>query len=328
MVLHIAASNWISAPVESFEWGWFNIYNSLVRFCVPAFVMISGIFFLNPNKEIRLSVLFKKYILRIVIAFLAWSFIYASSGFIFDLIKGEGLKWKQLATETILGQTHLWFLYMIAGLYLIVPFLKKITAHKHLTEFFLILWFVFSIAIPTIQEIPVFSKSTVITDKLNLNFVLGFSGYFVMGYYLNAYKLSRKMEFISYVMGGVGVVATILITQILSTSRGEPIRIYYDNFKPNVMLVAIAIFVFFSQRISKIQFSDKCKTIITTVSAYSFGMYLVHYFFIILFEKTGFSTMLFNPIVSVPLISVCIFLGSFCIVYLLKKFKFIRDYLI
>lgn len=327
MILHVAASNWYGVPVESFEWKWFNIYDSLVRFCVPVFVMISGVFFLNPNKEISLGVLLKKYVLRIVIAFLIWSFLYAFTKFFMDLIWGEGPQWSGLIKRIIVGHYHLWFLYMIVGLYLIVPFLKKITAYKYLTEFYLILWLVFSIIIPTAQSISLFSKISVITDKMQLNFVVGYSGYFILGYYLNNYKLNCRIEILAYVLGVSGILATILLTRHLSLIKGEPIGTYYGYLKLNVMFVAIAVFITFKQKISKYKFSKKSKAFITTISAYSFGMYLVHDFFNVLFLKFGFSTMLFNPILSVPLISLAVFLGSLCAIYVLSKIPIIGKYM-
>ena len=48
MMLHVAASQFDSVAVGSSEWFWFNFYDSIVRFCVPVLVMISGIFFQDP----------------------------------------------------------------------------------------------------------------------------------------------------------------------------------------------------------------------------------------------------------------------------------------
>ena len=42
MVLHVAAQNWLSVGIESFEWNAFNFYDSLERWTVPVFVMVSG----------------------------------------------------------------------------------------------------------------------------------------------------------------------------------------------------------------------------------------------------------------------------------------------
>ena len=93
MSLHIAADNWLNAGVRSFEWQVFNFYDSLVRFGVPVFVMISGALFLNPDKYIPVKKLYTKYIFRIAAAFVFWSFLYAARAYMKtgDMIFAAGL---------------------------------------------------------------------------------------------------------------------------------------------------------------------------------------------------------------------------------------------
>ena len=50
MVLHVAAQNWYGTSVPSFEWQTFNFFDSIVRWGVPIFVMISGALFLNKRE--------------------------------------------------------------------------------------------------------------------------------------------------------------------------------------------------------------------------------------------------------------------------------------
>ncbi|MEG2929604.1 MAG: acyltransferase family protein, partial [Oscillospiraceae bacterium] len=73
ILLHVSASKWYTTSVNSFEWQVLNIYDILVRFCVPVFVMISGAFFLDANREYTIKKLFSKNILRIIVAFIFWS---------------------------------------------------------------------------------------------------------------------------------------------------------------------------------------------------------------------------------------------------------------
>lgn len=59
VVLHVSGGQeWFSAKEVSFEWTIFNLYDSLVRWCVPIFIMISGALFLNPEKEIGIHKLY------------------------------------------------------------------------------------------------------------------------------------------------------------------------------------------------------------------------------------------------------------------------------
>lgn len=75
MILHISAQNWYTTDVNGFEWQVFNFYDSIVRWGVPIFVMISGSLFLD--REIPLRKMYSKYIFRMAISFFVWSVIYA-----------------------------------------------------------------------------------------------------------------------------------------------------------------------------------------------------------------------------------------------------------
>jgi surface polysaccharide O-acyltransferase-like enzyme len=57
------------------EWNIYNICNSASRWGVPVFVMMSGALFLP--REIPTKTLYKKYILRMTIAYVVWSAFYA-----------------------------------------------------------------------------------------------------------------------------------------------------------------------------------------------------------------------------------------------------------
>lgn len=96
LLLHYSSQRfYISFP--SSEWEIRNIYDSMVRWGVPVFVMISGALFLDSNKKLSIKRLFTKNILRIICAFLFWSFIYL----LYDILAtnrqnvtpGGGNKW-------------------------------------------------------------------------------------------------------------------------------------------------------------------------------------------------------------------------------------------
>lgn len=53
VVLHSASQNWYAADITSPTWNAFNIYDSLMRWGVPVFVMISGALFLSKEQPIK-----------------------------------------------------------------------------------------------------------------------------------------------------------------------------------------------------------------------------------------------------------------------------------
>ena len=74
IVIHVAASKWYTTDIHTFEWETMNFYDSIVRWAVPVFVMISGALFLS--RDIPVRKIYGKYIFRIFTAFVFWSFVY------------------------------------------------------------------------------------------------------------------------------------------------------------------------------------------------------------------------------------------------------------
>lgn len=49
IMLHMSAQNWYVSDVNGYNWQVFNLYDSIVRWGVPVFVMISGALFLKKG---------------------------------------------------------------------------------------------------------------------------------------------------------------------------------------------------------------------------------------------------------------------------------------
>lgn len=102
-----------------------------MMWAVPCFLMVSGSLLLDPAREITWEKVFKKYVKRIGLALLACCVIFR----LFDLLmNGEGFSVMflpdavyELFTGT--GWAHLWYLYLLIGLYLLLPFYRMITEH-------------------------------------------------------------------------------------------------------------------------------------------------------------------------------------------------------
>jgi len=328
ILLHIAASKWNLVNVESFEWKVFNFYDSLVRFGVPIFVMLSGMFFLNPNKDITIKKIYKKYILRIITAFLFWSTFYSLY---------INLKQTTIINEDILmkifldiveGRYHLWFLFMIVGLYIITPLLRKIVINdKSTIEYFLLIWLIFTVLFAFIIKISNFVILGNFIDKIGVHFVIGYVGYFVSGYYFETYPINKKTRNVIYIFGILGIMSTFILTNIISLKIGEANSTFYGYFSPNVASTSVAVFIFFKYEVSKIKFKKFGLKIIHKLTSCTFGIYLIHDFFIMVLNENGINTMIFNPIISVPIIVLLVFVLSFIVSYIISKITILNKYI-
>ena len=145
IVLHLSAQHWADTDVHTRAWQAFNLYDSAVRWAVPVFVMISGSLFLSGSQSL-LHIL-KKNVLRLVTAFVFWSALYA----VF-MVNFEGCPKDLIAQQFFNGHYHMWFLFMIVGLYLIVPFLRPIVRDEKLLRYFLLLTLIFTFLLPQIAS--------------------------------------------------------------------------------------------------------------------------------------------------------------------------------
>ena len=329
IVLHVAGSQLAAVPVDSGAFQVFNLYDGLVRWCVPVFVMLSGMFLLDPKHSLPLSKLFFGHILRIAVALAVWGTAYA----LLLRVREYGLSWGSVRAalhSVLLGQTHfhLWFLYMIIGLYLVTPVLRAFVRGAGRRDFhwFFLLVFLFAWLIPTVLRLRPSQTLSLYVNNLNLHLVLGYVGYYVLGYYLKEYTLSRPAEYLTYLLGILGAVVTVGGTAWLSRQQGALVQTLYSYDAPNVALMSAAVFVFFryvlgvsDERSRRQRFSGAARI--------SFGVYLVHAFFLIALQHFGVTTLSFAPALSVPALSAVVFLCSLAVAWLLSKVPFAGKYL-
>ena len=122
VLLHVSAIGVQNLDIYSREWPIYVMFNSISRIGVCCFVMISGALFLGKSRGENIGEIYKKYIFRIAILILVWSVMF----FVFRLLKGDFdiISLKTIIIELINGYYHLWYLWMIIGLYAITPILK------------------------------------------------------------------------------------------------------------------------------------------------------------------------------------------------------------
>ena len=326
MTLHVAAQSWYSFDVRSFDWQILNLYDGgLVRWAVPVFVMISGALFLNPDKNIPVKKLYTKYILRIITVFLFWSFIYACTDYFTGRSDIAGAFRNFLS-----GHYHLWFLYMITGLYMIVPLVRRIAESESSTKYFLVFALIFTSILPECSEIlSLFSEkygsfAGKFINKFYMNFVGGFTVYFLLGHFLNQADITQKTERMIYLAGLCGFMATILLSAYASILTGKPNGTFYSGLKFNLNTIceSSAVFVFFRKHF------NRENTAVRKLSQYSFGAYLVHAGVIPVVRKIGLHPLTFSPVISVPVIAVIVFVISFGISAVLNHIPVLKKYIV
>lgn len=312
--LHIAAGLWVGVEVQSKSFVLLTIYDGLFRFGVPLFVMLSGMFLLNEKKSISIRTLYTKRIRSIVITFIAWSLLYA---FISSIGHWQEMTGRLFLEKVLLGHFHLWFLYMIIGLYIITPFLRLLVQKgAPLIPYFLLLWFIFNSCIPTLLNLFPSAVADGILNKMQLHYVLGYTGYYILGHYLVTSHHSRRSLNLFYLLGILSAILTVVLTVVISRYYQQHITALFSYFAPNIVMMSIAIFLFCKNIFTKIEFTATVRHRIHDAASYVFGIYLIHAFFL---PPILNLPVFIHPIFYVPLLSVIIFLLSYAILFYLNK---------
>jgi surface polysaccharide O-acyltransferase-like enzyme len=307
------------------DWLTADFYNGLVRFAVPVFVMITGA--LSLHREYELGDFLKKRLMRIITPFLFWSLIYISYSLYNDEISFDANTWtniKQVLHLLKYGSSyHLWYVYMLIGLYFIIPIISKFVRNATENEvlYFLIIWFgVMMLAQPYLARF---------NPQVDLHYFAGYIGYLVLGHYLAFKKLNYKN--IRAWMAAVFLLTLLVIvvgTWLLYKNNSTMGTLFYEPVGPTVMLLSASIFVFFRFKTSRL--SPRVKRMRDFIGSYNYGIYLAHALILYLLDRDygdiaiHINYKLCAPIISIPLTALLCFTITFGLVWLISKLPFGR----
>lgn len=315
-MIHVSAT-YVVRDIGSFNFWIGNILDSIARIGVPIFVMISGKLMLDEDYEFSKKKLIE-HISKMIIFFLFWSGVYCLIfNVAYPIIKHKDINIMYVIGEFIKGYYHLWFVYLIIGLYLIVPLLRLWVKNenKRYIEYFIILSIIFTYIIPQIIAIgsnySMFFAylNDIIEKNLQLKYVGGYTTYFILGWYIHNYDIKHKK--IIYFLGTLGLIVSIIGTYILSASTGK-VQQMYENLSINVLFQSVAIFIFIKERfINKNDINNK---LVMNIARNSLVIYAIHVLIITIIYNVLEKIKVDNAIIIIPIV----FLLSFCISYIIS----------
>ena len=333
MLIHTSGhitSQVVCSPVEVFV---MTFFSGISGCCIPIFVMISGALLIP--RDVSLKDLHGRRILRILVAFLFWSFFYAGVFPLFHLVFEKSYHSSLTAVLTdainINSHFHLWYLPMTIGLYLCLPLFKKIVESETLTYYFLLLFFVFSSAIPTtFSVLSVLLRSSpddtlhnlqTIINYIDVNAVIGYSGYFILGFVLSTTQISRRQRYLIYAFGITGFLVSLTLRLFVSPR----IESQVGNFSISALLLSSAVFVLFKYTQRN---NYNSGTIAKRLSKYSFGAYLLHLFVLTVLEIIGIDGIPVSPLSLFSIELLCVVLLSFALSSLINKIPFLQKWIV
>lgn len=299
VMTHIASISWQAVDVMSDSWFVSSVYEIATRFCVPAFFFCTGAVLLNPKKPLP-PVKVRAYALRALLCALCVSSLYVLLEISFDGWFG----WKNFALRVIDGPYFIWYLWVLLGLYLLMPVLRLVALNQYVLSYVCLLLFVF-----------VIGKSTVITmlpgsvvDIAYGNFILFNRGeealfYCLLGAWFVSHRLSKRLENAILAVGAFSLLMSIGLNAISARAIG-PDLYYVGRDNALICMFSLSIFVGFS-RWGNYRSLSNIEQVVCNCGLF---VYLLHPFFRLIFERVSIfggllSSLMNQPLFMIPIVT-------------------------
>lgn len=302
--VHVSSHGFFKYPMFTANWYVSTVGDGLVRWCVPIFVMISGALFLRPEREVSYREILQKRIPRLLLAYVFWALLYVLYGFVQTDFADFTVK--RLVRRCIVApRIHLWFLPMLAGVYLLVPVLRRIAADKKLLRYVLLVWAGY-ILVVSVGLSDVFLRLQ-FSNIFAVNSVVGYAGYFLLGYYLSVQDFSKSQRRWIYLLGLCGLLVTVFGTLWISGRMEQPDETFLKELNLHVIATSAALFV------AAKQLEPRCGEALRRfgrfVGSDLFGIYLVHELWLSIAQDYGLRFCC-SEWVMLPALTVAIFILS------------------
>lgn len=295
-----------------------------VRSCVPIFVMASA-YLLVPLKTDTMT-FFRKRAARILCPFIFFLAMYASLPAIWKLFPADVIP-ANLAHVLLNfhpSGSHLWFIYMLIGLYLLMPmispWLERCSRREE--EFYLGIWFFTTTLYHWHEHFGrVFGECEWNQYAIFYHFS-GFIGYLIMAHYIRKYLNWSKVFAYKVCIPGFLITYGLMVWSFLSRSltAANPQGLEMD-WQMTSSLVALNSFFTFMLFKTIDYHEGKVYKVVSSFSAMSYGMYLMHMLILPHFWRMFYPTSL--PVgVAQVLTAVCTFFTSYIVARIISMWKY------
>ena len=289
--------------------------------------MLSGALLLDPSKDEPSRVFLKKRTRRVILPLLFWSFAYYCWSYFFH---DMSLNLNSILLSFIKGQPyfHLYFLFLISGLYLITPMLRIYVRNALPTErkYFVFISLILAVFYSLFLHFICNEKLIISLNSITL--FIPFIGFYVAGYHLSRVKMEGNLfnliilSIISILLSTIGIF--ILEKQFLTEARG----VYLSNYLSPAIVITATLFFMLLRNFGDLILSSKslhfhnfCKRASQAV----LGVYLIHPMIIEILERfVGVSPFYPTPWMGILIVTFLTTVICFFIIMAAQRIPFFR----
>jgi surface polysaccharide O-acyltransferase-like enzyme len=251
-----------------------------------------------------------------------WTIIYfAWSAF----LNGQPLTSVDVLKGVLMGSSgHLWFLYLLIGLYMVTPFLRILVKHMDRRKFryLLLIWLVGNVAVPFINQFAPFGYNPV------MFVITGWVGYYLLGTYLVQTKVTCWKAALGLV---AGLGSTIVGAWLLSAAAGvKYVNYFHESLNLTLIVASTSMFLLLTA-IPKTKIENinpTLKSALHWISQNTLPIYILHVIIMQTLEigylGIAINQCTLNPIIEIPLLAIIVFFLTVAIIYPLKKIPYLK----
>lgn len=259
VLIHVNATVANSNNISLVGFNICSLINIITRFSVPCFVMLSGAFILSNERNADYKHFYAKSFYKIGIPLIIFSFLMLIISEVSAVLKGAGLA--EPVLSLLKGNfNNYWFMFMLAGLYFIVPIIIRIknTISKKCYTIGSFVW----LLVAMISQL-----TSTYSVAWSFGIIFSFVGYFLVGNVIYENMSRIKFKGLYFIFAIVSYALLFLYRGITGFSRFS-IDAYSNWFSPLIIIASICVFIAFS--------GIKIKINLGKLSGYTYVIYLLH----------------------------------------------------
>lgn len=315
------------SPVnQAFAWWVLNAVNTACRVGIPLLFMFTGAATLGFPERSMIDRGYFQRICQVLVPLVVWALMYLMVA----RFSVRRIPTVDDVTGIVSGRAHyhLWFLYALTGLAIVFPILNVYvcaTGERGARRLGALVLMTLGIS---------WTAEQMFQFRIEPNFSRGlpiYTGYFVLGYALRNYPMTRWSNFTAAVIYLAGLVACALLVRTVNDRANQFDGRFGDYINPLIMAMSVAAFLLLrpSSSVPCDKSPNRASKVLTSLGQASLGIYVSHVLFLDLAVRLGHKEnrlgLRMLPVIAVvPILTILVTAISWGFTVLIQKVPVIR----